>query len=64
MEPMKDKIEKPKEFTDAEAEAFNRYLTKSEKPKKKSPFEALLEKHLEALSVIEEYLKKKGLKWK
>lgn len=30
---MKDKIEKPKEFTDAEAEAFTRYLTKTEKKK-------------------------------
>lgn len=27
---MRDKIEKPREFTDAEAEAFARYLTQTE----------------------------------
>lgn len=40
---MREKVEKPKEFTDAEADAFTRYLTKIPKAKKKSLVEALLE---------------------
>jgi len=39
---LEDKIDKPKEFTDAEAEAFTRYLTKTRKQKKKL-IEAILE---------------------
>jgi len=40
---LREKVEKPKEFTDAEADAFTRYLTKIPKAKKKSLVEALLE---------------------
>lgn len=40
---MNEKIPKPKQFTDAEADAFTRYLTKIPKAKKKSLVEALLE---------------------
>jgi len=60
---MKDKIGKPRELTDAEAEAFTRYLTTIEKPKKKTLVEALLETDF-GRNLIEEYVKKKGLKWK
>lgn len=58
---MKAKIEKPKEFTDAEAEAFVRYLTEIEKPRKKTLVEVLAETTF-GKSLIEEYLKKKA-KW-
>jgi len=40
---MESKIGKPQEFTDAEAEAFIRYLTRIEKKRKKSVVDALLE---------------------
>ncbi|MBU0791832.1 MAG: hypothetical protein KKC55_15390 [Gammaproteobacteria bacterium] len=32
---MENKVQKPKDFTDAEAEAFTRYLTQTKKRKKK-----------------------------
>ena len=58
---MKDKIVKPREFTDAEAEAFTRYLTQIEKPRKKSLIDALLDTPY-GKSLIEEWLRKKGKK--
>jgi len=58
---MEKKIEKPKGFTDAEAEAFTRYLTTLEKPKKKTLVEALLETEF-GRSLMEEYCRRKGLK--
>jgi len=57
------KVQKPKEFTDAEAEAFTRYLTTLEKPKKKTLVEALLETPF-GKQLIKEYCRRKGLKWK
>lgn len=54
---MENKIGKPEEFTDAEAEAYTRYLTKTKKPKKKSLVDALLETPL-GKSLIQQWLKK------
>jgi len=51
------KVQKPKEFTDAEAEAFTRYLTTLEKPKKKTLVEALLETP-SGKALIEEWIKR------
>jgi hypothetical protein len=53
----------PKEFTDAEAEAFIRYLTEMEKQKKKTLVDALLETPF-GKSLIEEWIRKKGFKGK
>lgn len=52
---MKSKVEKPREFTDVEAEAYTRYLTQT--PRKKTPFEALLEILEKRVDVVAE-------KWK
>jgi len=62
---MKDKIGKPKELTDAEAEAFIRYLTQIEKPKKKTVVDALLETPF-GRNLIQEWIikVKKGFKEK
>jgi len=56
---------KPKEFTDAEAEAFIRYLTTIEKPRKKTLVEALLETPI-GRNLIQEWIVKvkKGFKEK
>ena len=43
---MENKIGIPEKFTDAEAEAFIRYLTQIEKPRKKTLAELLLETDL------------------
>lgn len=59
---MKRNSEKPKEFTDAEAEAFVRYLTKIEKPQKKTLVEVLLETPF-GKSLIEEFIQLKKGKW-
>jgi len=57
---MKDKIEKPREFTDAEAEAFTRYLTEDKKRKKiRDPLEILSER---VEDIIQKWIRKKG-KW-
>jgi len=55
---LKEKVEKPKEFTDAQAEAFTRYLTKIPKAKKKSLVEAVLETDF-GKTLIEKYVKEK-----
>ena len=60
---MEDKIKKPREFTDAEAEAFTRYLTTIEKPRKKTLVNVLLGTDF-GRNLVQEYLEKKGLKWK
>ena len=52
-------VQKPKEFTDAEAEAFTQYLTTLKKSRKKTLVEALLETTF-GQSLIEEWVKKKG----
>jgi len=52
---MKDKVGRPKEFTDAEAEAYTRCLTQT--PRKKTPFEALLE-------ILEKRAEAVAEKWK
>jgi len=56
-------IAKPREFTDAEAEAFIRYLTTIEKRKKKTLVDALLETPF-GKSLIEEWVRKKGFREK
>jgi len=53
---MNEKIPKPKQFTDAEAEAFTIYLTKIPKAKKRSLVEALLETGF-GRSLVEEWKK-------
>jgi len=58
MVPIEDKIGKPRELTDAEAEAFIRYLTQIEKPKKKTLVDALLETPI-GKNLIEEWIKKR-----
>jgi len=55
---MEEKIGKPREFTDAEAEAFTRYLTTVDKHKKKSLVDALLETPI-GKNLIEEWIKKR-----
>jgi len=52
---MKDKVGRPKDFTDAEAEAYTRYLTQT--PRKKNPIEVLLEVLEKRVDVVVE-------KWK
>jgi len=58
---VENKIAKPREFTDAEAEAFIRYLTQIEKPRKKRLVDTLLESKY-GKSLIEEWLRKQ--KWR
>jgi len=48
--------DKPREFSDAEAEAYTRYLTKT--PRKKTPFEVLLEILEKRVDVVAEKWKK------
>jgi len=57
MVPIEDKIGKPREFTDAEAEAFTRYLTKIEKYKKKTLVDVLLKTPF-GRKLIQEWVKK------
>jgi len=58
---MENKIEKPKKFSDAEAEAFIRYLFQ---PRKKTVIEIIAEELRRRQVCIEEWVKRKGLTWK
>jgi len=57
---MRDKIARPRELNDAEAESYTRYLTQT--PKKKTLFEALLEILDKRIDVIAEKWKRKWRK--